>query len=335
MRHEIRFEDEAPSVVSVLHEGEFYQAMPDNPNFVTILARLASDPTDTSILDLFDLERAVASHFERLSDRVTVSNGQVYFDGDVIHNSLTEQVIRFLNEGVEDWKPLVAFFDNVMQNPSENSREQLFEWLGNDESLTITSDGLIVGYKGGSAGPDGSMLSIHSAPASDNVLVDGVHVTGNVKNVDGSVITMPRSQVDPDLNIHCSAGLHIGTFRYANSFGSVVKQVHVHPRDVVSVTSDSNREKIRACRYEVVATVESKIESPLYETWCDDGCEDDFEFVEYDPYEDEVDPDEDYEDDVVVLDLTKATRWDTRQNYTKQERYPKGHPKAGQFVPKA
>jgi hypothetical protein len=301
MKHSTTAIDGQVTVVTVLHDGELHTAIAEHhPNFAAILTALGDGSTDEQIINLFDVEKAVSSKFERLTERVTVRGGQVHFDGDVVDNSLTNQILRFLNEGEDDWEPLVYFMENVQQNPNANSRAQLFEWLANDESLTITDDGYIVGYKGCNNGSDGTPVSTRPAPASEQVTVDDVLVTGPVPQVEGSVVAMPRSVVDPAENNHCSIGLHVGTYRYAKSFAPVVLEVHVNPRDVVSVTSDSNREKIRTCRYEVVGAIEGQHTAP-----------------------------------VIAAPAARKSVADTRENYKNQDRYPKGHPKAGQFKPKA
>jgi hypothetical protein len=54
----------------------------------------------------------------------------------------------------------------------------------------------------------------------------------------------------------CSVGLHVGTYDYASNFTLNVLEVHVNPRDVVSVPTDSNWAKVRCCRYVVIKEVE-------------------------------------------------------------------------------
>jgi hypothetical protein len=66
---------------------------------------------------------------------------------------------------------------------------------------------------------------------------------------------MARSLVDDNRDVACSVGLHVGNHHYASTFlggGSKLLTVKVNPRDVVSVPSDSNDEKIRACRFTVL-----------------------------------------------------------------------------------
>lgn len=232
-----------------------------HPNYEQIVAKVRADETD-GLADLFDAAQAAAERFERLGSRVTVRAGRVYLDGDEIDNSLTQQIVRFLDEGVDDWEPLVAFFENVQENPDEHSREQLFEFLrANGNQLTITPDGLIVGYKAVRDTSEG-----YTSTRSGYAIVDGEEITDYVPNNPGSTIEMPRSKVTHDPNVSCSHGLHVAAFNYAST-GPVrtgtVLEVYVHPRDVVSVPRDYNAQKIRVCRYVVGEPVDEPYEQAV------------------------------------------------------------------------
>jgi hypothetical protein len=231
-------------------------ASQSHPNYDRIVQGALAG--DESIIELFDIAATAAQKFSRLSERVTTANGRLYLDGEEVDNALANQVLRFLDEGVEDWKPLVAFFENVQANPNEHSREQLYEWLSRRD-FTITEKGLIVGYKGVQTVEDG-YLSIHSGKA----IVDGEVVEGRIPTNLGSIIEMPRSEVHWDPSAGCSTGLHIGSFDYAQGFAQgAVLEVHVNPRDVVSVPTDSDAAKVRCCRYEIVAEIEVPYTSPV------------------------------------------------------------------------
>lgn len=232
-------------------------ALSDHPNFDRILDGLLND--DPSVFDLFDVSQTVASKFEKLSDRVSIGDDRlVYFDGDVVDNSLVDQIVRFLDQGVEDWKPLVAFFEKVQDNPNEHSRTQLYDWLSRRD-FSITENGDIVGYKGVSY--DGN--SVHSGKA----IVDGVVHNGRIPNKVGSVIEMPRSEVQHDPSVGCHTGLHVGTYEYASSFGNKVLEIHVNPRDVVSVPTDCDWAKVRCCRYVVVGEIAQKYSLAVVPTY--------------------------------------------------------------------
>jgi hypothetical protein len=228
-----------------------YVAQDDHPCFQEIVSGAIDG--DEAVVDLFDASIAAASRFEKLSERVAVANGRVYFDGDEVDNSLATQIVRFLSEGVEDFGPLVSFMENIAANPNDHSREQLFDWL-NSRDFTITEDGLIVGYKGVHKNGDGSLVSGWAGTA----IVDGEKVTGKIPNAIGSTIEMPRSSVTHDPSTACSYGLHVGTFSYARGYArGAMLEVHVNPRDVVSVPTDGGGEKVRVCRYTVVNVIDA------------------------------------------------------------------------------
>lgn len=226
---------------------------------------------DESVADLFDIAETVAERFESLSERVAVANGRVYFDGDEVPGTISDHIVRFLDEGVQDWKPLVRFLENVGQNPEAHSRAMLYDWL-RSERFTITDAGMIVGYKGvrvvQDENGDESFESIHAGRA----IVDGVVVSGHIPNAVGSVITMPRESVTFDPASGCNVGLHVGTYSYANGFAQgALLEVHVHPRDVVSVPTDCGAQKMRVSRYVVAGTISAPWTSPI--RWTDESDE--------------------------------------------------------------
>lgn len=270
--------------ITVFVRGEMYVADSNhNPNFEQIVAKVLAD--DESVVDLFDLERAVSKKFEKLSERVAVRNGAIYFDGTEVNDVLGKQVLRFVEDGVEDWQPLVLFWENLAQNPNPHSREQLYRWL-NERNFQISKNGNIVGFKGVKV-VNGEYRSIHSGPA----IVDDVEVNGYVLNAVGSVVEMPRESVQFNSAVGCSTGLHVGTYSYAKDFAQgATLTVSVNPRDVVSVPTDCNDEKLRVCRYKVVnATPVKWTESPVSDV------EDEEDLKDWDDdYED--DEDENYDD---------------------------------------
>lgn len=264
--------------ITVFLDGEMYVAQSSHPNFKRIVEGVLAE--DESVVELFDVSRAAAKKFEHLSERVMLNNGHVFFDGEEIDNALTKQIVRCLNEGTEDFMPLVNFFERVAQNPSQHSREQFYVWLDRHK-FTITEDGKVVMYKGvkvtqSDEGP--KYNSIHAGPA----IVNGEAVNGHVPNNPGDLVEMARGNVQFDPGVGCATGLHAGTWEYARDFAGysgAVLAVHVDPRDVVSIPTDCDAQKVRTCRYIVERVAEGPVESAVYQ------CE------EYD------DPYDDYEDD--------------------------------------
>jgi hypothetical protein len=262
-------------------EGAPLVAHSSHPNWDKIVAGVVAG--DASVVDLFDVSQTVASKFDKLSERVSVANGRLYFDGEEQDNSLANQVVRFITEDVEDYKPLVKFLENVQNNPTEHSRTQLYDWLSKHD-FTITDEGLIVGYKGVSSNDKVTFESIHSGRA----MVNGEVQNGFIKQKVGDVVEMPRGEVQHDPSVGCHTGLHVGTYEFASGFNhGALLEVHVNPRDVVSVPTDSNWAKVRVCRYTVVGTLDAPYQTAV--VWSDDyddydynDGDDDFDFDLFD-----------------------------------------------------
>ena len=118
---------------------------------------------------------------------------------------------------------------------------------------------------------------------------------GQIKNEVGDTIEVQRRSVDDNRQNSCSHGLHIGSFDYANSWASEGKLllVRFNPRDAVSVPQDSECQKLRVCKYEVLEEIErdnSEIDQPYYGVYTNGNINKDNDYDEdYDDkeYEDE------------------------------------------------
>lgn len=234
--------------------GDPLPARNDHPNWDKLVAGVLAD--DESVLDLFDIGKSIVKRLDRLSERVSIYGGTIYFDNDPIDNALSQQILRFIDEDEEDWEPLVDFFEKLMTNPIEHSREQLYQFMLNNK-ITITEDGDIVFYKGVKVQTDEDGNKQYLSSSAGHAYVDGEEVNGVVPNSIGSVIEMPRSEVAHDPSAACSTGLHCATFEFAQNFcvGAVL-EIHVNPRDVVSVPNNSHSNKVRVCRYYVVKQID-------------------------------------------------------------------------------
>lgn len=237
--------EDASVVVIVPGEDKPLVALGDHPNFNAIVQ--AARDQDYGVVDLFDIAETVAQNFERLSRRITTANGTLYLDGEPMSGVIVDHILRAMEAGLTEWQPLANFIENVAANPNPGSVTQLYDWLKR-ENFTIDADGMIVGYKGVNALPDGTYQSISAGKAT----VDGKTYTGNIPNPIGSVIEMPRGEVQYDPANGCSTGLHVGNYEYASGFArGAVLEVRVNPADVVSVPLDCAAQKMRTCRYTV------------------------------------------------------------------------------------
>ena len=152
----------------------------------------------------------------------------------VLHNAMTERVIRMAEEGF-DVKPLVNFMVNLLSNPSKTAIDELYLFLEATE-LPITSDGHLIAYK--IVRED--YTSIHDAKFRNDV---------------GTVVEMPRNEVCDDRNKTCSYGLHFCSKTYLSQYGSGARStdrlvlVKINPADIVSIPLDYNNAKGRASKY--------------------------------------------------------------------------------------
>lgn len=208
------------------------------------------------IENLADMSKDVGRKFSKLTDRVSVDDGNVFFDGDLADESISHHIIRFLEEGNEDFEPLAFFMEKIASNPSEHSREQLFTWLrANHFSLAVNGD--ILAYKG--------VNSEWKSGWKGHAIVNGEEIKHDyIPNKPGSLVEMPRSEVVHDPSNGCGIGLHGASYNYAKGFGNSghVVELRINPRDIVSVPS-SEAQKFRCCRYRVVREVFAPNEEAL------------------------------------------------------------------------
>ena len=216
---------------------------------------------DEYVFDLIDVGRTIQRKFDDVTyGRVSVRDGIVHFDDDPMDNALTKAILRFLDEGL-DFQPLVRFFENVMANPQQESREQFYRWIEHHE-FPIDKYGNIIAYKSvQSTGTDG----VYNSISSGHAFVNGVEHRGRIPQSVGDIVTMPRSEVQHDPNVACHVGLHSGTYEYARTFsGDTLMHVSINPRDVVSVPHDCTSQKVRVCRYEIIGFADKEWESALF-----------------------------------------------------------------------
>lgn len=180
--------------------------------------------------------------FERQG--VKVKDGVLQLDGEEMPTELSSRIMAY-KENRLPITSLLAFWENLKQNPSFNSRQQLFKFLEN-KGHSLTPDGCFIGYRGVRE----DFKDIHS---------------GTFDNRPGQICEIPREQVDDNPNNTCSHGLHVGSFGYAKDFarGKLVL-VKVNPRDVVAVPNDYNGQKMRVCRFEVVKEADAMVEAVVF-----------------------------------------------------------------------
>ena len=230
--------------LTVILKNKAHQVIPDHTNYKLILEALPT-ATEDELLELVDIEKAVATFTQ---GQVSIVNSKVMFEGEEVHGSISKRILEFMSKGLP-FEPLVKFLENLMENPSMQSQQELYDFLEH-ENLPVTEDGCFLAYK---------------AVRSD--FKDKWR--GTFDNSVGQVCEMRRAKVDDNRKVGCSQGLHAGALNYVANYGSVdagdnIVIVKINPQDVVSVPSDCDCEKLRTCKYEVVGLYQGELPKPLY-----------------------------------------------------------------------
>lgn len=207
-----------------------------HPVYQRLVDAVKSNDWDT-VRDVIDPKQVVLNWAQ---GHISVQGDQLFWQGQPFHGALSRRMIDMLREGF-DIGPMAAFMTNLMQNPSKRSVDELYGFLEANR-LPITPDGHFLAYKR----VRDDYLDCHS---------------GTMDNSPGRVVEMPRNQVDDNKENTCSAGLHFCSQEYLSSFGGArTVIVKINPRDVVSIPTDYNNSKGRACRYEVISELAVKEE---------------------------------------------------------------------------
>jgi hypothetical protein len=184
-----------------------------------------------AVKDVIDPKKQI---LEYGAGNVAIQGSKVFWKEREMHGVLTNRLIEMYQDGFPI-EPLIAFMENLMSNPSKRAVEELYGFLEKG-NLPLTPDGYFLAYKKVRA----DFRDCH---------------TGTMDNSVGQIVEMERNAVDDDQNRTCSAGLHFCSKEYLSHFGGSDSRtviLKINPADVVSIPTDYNNAKGRACRYEVI-----------------------------------------------------------------------------------
>jgi len=196
---------------------------------------------------------------------VSVEGDKIFWKGREMHNALTKRMVAMIQEDFPV-EPLIAFMENLMENPSKRAVNELYGFLEKN-TLPITSDGCFLAYKkvrqdyldchsGTVLHKPAAYMTDEDTAALEEAVGKNNEVTVAVE--DGvTVVSMERNLVDDDQNRTCSTGLHFCSQDYLRSFGGErIVILKINPRDVVSIPNDYNDSKGRCARYEIVDEID-------------------------------------------------------------------------------
>ncbi|AUR97868.1 RIIB protein [Vibrio phage 1.244.A._10N.261.54.C3] len=234
-----------PDQIMIVIDGEPKSIPKDHDNF-NRLAKAIKDKDWATAKSLVDVAKAINEYSRGL---LKIQDGVVEFDGEkILHQGFTQRMLAMLQSGDNsNVDRLANFLDKVMDNPSNNIVNRIFDFM-KFADVEIAEDGDIIAYKG----VKGNYKDGHS---------------GKISNTPGSVVTMRRNRVNEKQEQTCSYGLHVCALSYLPQMscfggsGNKIVRVKLSPTDIVSIPTDYKDAKIRCCRYEVLEDVTSEYRS--------------------------------------------------------------------------
>ncbi|UOX40387.1 RIIB lysis inhibitor [Aeromonas phage GomatiRiver_11] len=219
--------------LSVTIGAETYNASGDHPQFMEIIGLLREEKYDEA-MEMLNIKRGLERY---VSGDLVIEGGTLKYKDLIIDSGLTRRIIEKMQNG-EPFEPLVAFFDNLMANPSRRAVYQLYDFLEHND-IEITDDGHFIAWK-----------------RVDSNFKD--KYTGKFDNSPGTIVKVNRFQVDEDPNVTCSHGLHVAAKSYIPHYGGGSGKIiacKVNPADVVAIPTDYQNAKMRCAGYEVLYEV--------------------------------------------------------------------------------
>jgi hypothetical protein len=220
-----------PSALSVVIDGKPYAVDNQHPNYEQIVNAIKRGVWGI-VPNLINVGKTFQTFAENTDILVDMAGESIWYKGERVHNTMVQHILSMIKEGF-DATPMTNFLQNMYDNVSKKAINELYSFLEYGK-MPITGDGYFLAYK---------RVNVDYTSCFDGV----------TENKIGTVVDMPRNQVDDRSHVTCSQGLHICSFEYLRHYrGARVIVVKVNPADVVSIPTDYNNTKARVCRYEVV-----------------------------------------------------------------------------------
>ncbi len=230
----------------MFRDGEFWMVESSHPNYAPLLEELRKPEAERDLSRIESLAELPKFIADIAVGRAAIRDDQIYFDGQPLGGYMADRFLEMAATGTE-MTSFLMFMDNLMDNPHDGVRQDLYKWMETGK-LPITPDGCLIGFKKVRA----DFMDVH---------------TGRFDNSPGSVLSMPRDKCDPSRSNHCSTGFHFCSPGYLSVFGGArVVSVKINPRDVTAIPNDYNSQKGRCCQYVVVGELKSQ-SAATHEVW--------------------------------------------------------------------
>ena len=299
--------------ITFFWEGKPYTLRKDHVNF-NLAKQAIFEARYEDLGDLLDIAKAVEDFIE---GDIEVKDEVVYYKGHRLHGVVVDKLLEMLRAGMKDSAPLTNFITRLQANPSANSVNELYSFMSY-KALANTPEGKVYGYKGVQ-----SDYWSTTGNADTIVLQGETNERHQIFNGVGETIEVARRCVDDNKDNHCSHGLHIGSFDYADSWAGSdgrLLLVEFDPADAVSVPTDCDFQKLRVSKYRVVQDItdtRKELNKPIYEAnspiYGSNESDIDLYWEEDDDYVDYDDPayDDDLYDDDGMDDMDQTDKSDS------------------------
>ena len=268
--------------------NKVYTAHSTHPNWSGIMDAVRANDNN-GLINAINIRQSVINY---VNGNIRIIGNECWYGNLQIGGVVVDRLLNFITAKLPA-QPIIKFIDNLYSNPSQRAVTELYSFLEH-RNLPNTPEGNFLAYKG-------LQVDYHSITSGKLTLLQGkTDATGHIYNGIGETIECVRNQVDDNKDNHCSVGIHAGSLEYATSFagsagsGGKVVIVEINPRDVVSIPSDCECQKLRTCKYKVVGEYELPLDSTFNDEYSDDDGD---EFGDEDVSSDEgyADDDENYD----------------------------------------
>lgn len=221
------------NTLTVIAEGTTHTMTSDNSRWGETLAALKLGDWD-EVISLMTPAKVLSTYAG-----LTIRDGTILDkQGREVDNALVPHIFTLKEKGMPV-EPLLAFLSRLLENPSKRSRDQVWRFVSTN-NIVVTPTGSLIFYK----------------KVNDDYF--DVHTGKTHCYKPGSVVTMPRHDVDDDPESTCSTGLHVCSYEYLRSFGGQRTVLcEVDPADIVSVPIDYENTKLRVCKLRVTQEVDN------------------------------------------------------------------------------
>ncbi len=222
------------------HGGETKSIRLDSPFYPLIKSQIIKKEDPKKIMQscsMYDLVK-LRCHSSGLFS--VDQDNNIWVNGEQVHKVLADRIYDFVEQGLP-FEPLVNFWKNCQENPDPRAKTDLYGFLSHN-GIPITEDGCFIAYRG--------VTSDFKDPR-----------TGTFDNRVGKIVKMPRSECNPNPEDTCSTGLHAAALDYvlAHFNSGKIVLVKINPKNLVSVPTDYDKQKLRCCEFEVISEYVGKL----------------------------------------------------------------------------